>query len=79
MSEQGTTHGRRDRHANGRADPERGPGELKGPRIQPNEIGVIVKDGVATLAGWVDLYVKRDAVPIDVIRKLLPQLREGRP
>ena len=27
-------------------------------RLQPNEIGVIVKDGVATLTGWVDSYTK---------------------
>jgi osmotically-inducible protein OsmY len=29
------------------------------PRLQPNEIGVIVKDGVVTLTGWVDSYVKK--------------------
>jgi osmotically-inducible protein OsmY len=29
------------------------------PRIQPNEIGVAVKDGVVTLTGWVDSYTKR--------------------
>jgi osmotically-inducible protein OsmY len=28
-------------------------------RIQPNEIGVIVKDGVVTLTGWVDSYLKK--------------------
>jgi osmotically-inducible protein OsmY len=28
-------------------------------RVQPNEIGVMVKDGIATLTGWVDSYVKR--------------------
>jgi len=28
-------------------------------RIQPNEIGVIVKDGVVTLTGWVDSYTKK--------------------
>ena len=28
-------------------------------RVQPNEIGVAVKDGVVTLAGWVDSYVKK--------------------
>jgi osmotically-inducible protein OsmY len=28
-------------------------------RIQPNEIGVAVKDGVVTLTGWVDSYTKR--------------------
>jgi osmotically-inducible protein OsmY len=27
--------------------------------VQPNEIGVIVKDGVVTLTGWVDSYLKR--------------------
>jgi osmotically-inducible protein OsmY len=29
------------------------------PRVQPNEIGVVVKDGVVTLTGWVDSYVKK--------------------
>ena len=29
------------------------------PRLNPNEIGVIVKDGVVTLTGWVDSYTKR--------------------
>jgi len=29
------------------------------PRLSPNEIGVIVKDGVVTLTGWVDSYTKR--------------------
>jgi osmotically-inducible protein OsmY len=34
--------------------------ELKAdPRIQPNEIGVAVKDGVVTLTGWVDSFTKR--------------------
>jgi osmotically-inducible protein OsmY len=28
-------------------------------RLQPNEIGVIVKDGVVTLTGWVDTYFKK--------------------
>src|SRR5438445_2931928 len=28
-------------------------------RVQPNEIGVAVKDGVVALAGWVDSYTKR--------------------
>ncbi len=28
-------------------------------RLQPNEIGVIVKDGVVTLTGWVDSYQKK--------------------
>lgn len=29
------------------------------PRVQPNEIGVVVKDGVVTLTGWVDAYTKK--------------------
>jgi osmotically-inducible protein OsmY len=29
------------------------------PRIQPNEIGVAVKNGVVTLTGWVDSYTKK--------------------
>jgi len=29
------------------------------PRVTPNEIGVIVKNGVVTLTGWVDSYTKR--------------------
>src|SRR5258705_9721518 len=28
-------------------------------RVQPNEIGVIVKNGVVTLTGWVDAYSKK--------------------
>jgi osmotically-inducible protein OsmY len=28
-------------------------------RLQPNEIGVIVKDGVVTLTGWTDSYLKK--------------------
>ena len=31
------------------------------PRVQPNEIGVAVKDGVVTLTGTVDSYSKRYA------------------
>jgi osmotically-inducible protein OsmY len=31
------------------------------PRVNPNEIGVAVKDGVVTLTGWVDSYTKRYA------------------
>jgi osmotically-inducible protein OsmY len=27
--------------------------------VQPNEVGVAVKDGVVTLAGWVDSYLKK--------------------
>ena len=29
------------------------------PRVQPNEIGVAVKNGVVTLTGFVDSYTKR--------------------
>jgi osmotically-inducible protein OsmY len=29
------------------------------PRVQPNEIGVAVKDGVVALTGWVDSFTKR--------------------
>src|SRR5260370_2893367 len=29
------------------------------PQVQPNEIGVSVKDGVVTLTGWVDSYLKK--------------------
>src|SRR5258705_3624060 len=29
------------------------------PRLTPNEVGVIVKDGIVTLTGWVDSYTKR--------------------
>ena len=28
-------------------------------QIQPNEIGVSVKDGIVTLTGWVDSYLKK--------------------
>jgi osmotically-inducible protein OsmY len=28
-------------------------------RVRPNEIGVIVEDGVVTLTGWVDTYAKK--------------------
>jgi osmotically-inducible protein OsmY len=28
-------------------------------RVQPNEVGVTVKDGVVTLTGWVDSYTKK--------------------
>ena len=31
------------------------------PRVQSNEIGVAVKDGVVTLTGWVDSYLKKMA------------------
>ncbi|MGZ5767720.1 MAG: BON domain-containing protein, partial [Caldimonas sp.] len=29
------------------------------PRVQAPEIGVAVKDGIVTLTGWVDSYMKR--------------------
>jgi len=28
-------------------------------RVNPNEIGVVVKDGIVTLSGWVDSYIKK--------------------
>ena len=37
-------------------------------RVMPNEIGVIVKDGVATLTGWVDSYTKRWAAEAAALR-----------
>src|SRR5215469_4472374 len=30
-------------------------------RVQPNEVGVVVKDGIITLTGWVDSYLKKIA------------------
>jgi osmotically-inducible protein OsmY len=30
-------------------------------QVQPNEIGVVVKDGIVTLTGWVDSYLKKPA------------------
>ncbi len=30
-------------------------------RVRPNEIGVVVKDGIVTLTGWVDSYLKKMA------------------
>src|SRR5579859_5639906 len=30
-------------------------------RVQPNEVGVSVKDGIVTLTGWVDSYAKKMA------------------
>lgn len=29
------------------------------PRLRPNEVGVLVEEGVATLTGWVDNYAKK--------------------
>jgi osmotically-inducible protein OsmY len=37
-------------------------------RVQPNEIGVAVKDGIVTLAGWVDSYTKRWAAEEAALR-----------
>jgi osmotically-inducible protein OsmY len=37
-------------------------------RVQPNEIGVAVKDGVVTLTGWVDSYIKRWAAEESALR-----------
>src|ERR1700755_2347459 len=28
-------------------------------QVQPNEVGVSVKDGIVTLTGWVDSYLKK--------------------
>jgi osmotically-inducible protein OsmY len=37
-------------------------------RVQPNEIGVAVKDGVVTLTGWVDSYIKKWAAEEATLR-----------
>src|ERR1700716_687923 len=37
-------------------------------RVQPNEIGVVVKDGIVTLIGWVDSYTKRWAAEEAALR-----------
>jgi hypothetical protein len=37
-------------------------------RVQPNEIGVAVKDSIVTLTGWVDSYTKRWAAEEDALR-----------
>lgn len=43
--------------------------ELKwDPQVQANEIGVSVKDGVVTLTGWVDSYLKKWRAEDDVLR-----------
>lgn len=36
--------------------------------MRPNEIGVVVKDGVVTLTGWVDSYTKKWAAEDDAHR-----------
>jgi osmotically-inducible protein OsmY len=37
-------------------------------RVQPNEIGVAVKNGIVTLTGWVDSYTKRWAAEEAALR-----------
>ena len=37
-------------------------------RVRPNEIGVAVKDGIVTLTGWVDSYLKKMAAEEDAHR-----------
>ncbi|MEA2207291.1 MAG: hypothetical protein QOE77_4067, partial [Blastocatellia bacterium] len=37
-------------------------------RLQPNEIGIIVKDGIVTLTGWVDSFVKKWAAERAALR-----------
>ena len=37
-------------------------------QVQPNEIGVSVKDGVVTLSGWVDSYLKKWAAEDAALR-----------
>ena len=37
-------------------------------RVQPNEIGVAVKDGIVTLTGWVDSYTKKWAAEEAALR-----------
>jgi len=37
-------------------------------RVQPNEVGIAVKDGVVTLTGWVDSYTKRWAAEEAALR-----------
>jgi osmotically-inducible protein OsmY len=37
-------------------------------RLQPNEIGVIVKNGIVTLTGWIDSYLKKVAAEEDAQR-----------
>jgi len=38
------------------------------PRVQANEIGVAVKDGIVTLTGWVDSYLKKVAAEEATLR-----------
>src|SRR6267378_6159147 len=37
-------------------------------RVMPNEIGVMVKDGIVTLTGWVDSYTKKWAAEDAALR-----------
>src|SRR5438132_9870514 len=37
-------------------------------RLQPNEIGVAVKDGIVTLTGWVDSLIKKWAAEEAALR-----------
>ena len=37
-------------------------------RVRPNEIGVVVQDGIVTLTGWVDSYLKKTAAEEDAHR-----------
>ena len=37
-------------------------------RVQSNEIGVAVKDGIVTLTGWVDSYLKKVAAEEAALR-----------
>src|SRR5258706_4419459 len=37
-------------------------------RVQPNEIGVAVKDGIVTLTGWVDSFTKKWAAEEAAVR-----------
>src|SRR5579871_3513638 len=37
-------------------------------RVQPNEIGVAVKDGIVTLTGWVDSLAKKWAAEDAAVR-----------
>jgi osmotically-inducible protein OsmY len=37
-------------------------------RVQPNEVGVVVKDSIVTLTGWVDSYTKRWAAEEAALR-----------
>ena len=37
-------------------------------RVQPNEIGIMVKDGIVTLMGWVDSYWKKIAAEEAALR-----------